>query len=281
MMRESNKHEDKVGGDEHGRSNRVCHHGAMDTHREHSDVICLDDVTYAYNDVEVLSGVNLHIEAGCNLGIIGPNGGGKTTLLKIMLGLLVPLRGTIRVLGLEPDKICRRGDLVGYLPQHHEFEARFPVSVRQVVRMGLVGKTGLFRGYNKDDKVHIEYLLEQVGVSGLADRPIGDLSGGQQQRVFIARALSARPRVLLMDEPMVGIDTAGQRNFARLVHQLHESLDLTIVTVSHDLRAVAASCGKVAVLNRSIHYHDSPNGLTPELLHEVYQHNIVTPILSV
>jgi zinc transport system ATP-binding protein len=144
--------------------------------------------------------------------------------------------------------------------------------------MGLVGKTGLFRRYRKEDLERVEQLIEQVGISHLADRPIGDLSGGQQQRAFIARALAAGPKVLLLDEPMVGIDVAGQQQFGELIQRLHRDLALTVLIVSHDLRSVAASCERVACLARTLHYHDSPQGLTAELLQEVFNHDIVAVV---
>ncbi len=256
------------------RPHPVCRHGPLGEHDAAHDVICLDNVTFAYDRQPVLDNVTLHVEAGCNLGIVGPNGGGKTTLLKIVLGLLDGYRGRVSVMGVEPREVCRRGDLVGYVPQRHDVEMRFPVSVRQVVRMGLVGKTGLLRRHAADDRAYVEHLMAQLEVADLADRPIGDLSGGQQQRTFIARALAARPKVLLMDEPTVGVDVSGQQRFAELIHHLHASLGLTVVVVSHDLRTVAAGCGRVAVLNRSIHYHDSTDGLTADLLEEVFRHDI-------
>ena len=260
-------------------SHHVCAHGALDEHHGEVDAICLDDVSYAYDGHEALHDVTLHIETGCCLGVIGPNGGGKTTLLRIILGLLGGYTGRASVLDMAPAEVCRRGDVIGYVPQHHEFERRFPVSVRQVVRMGLVGRTGLLRRTRRDDLDYAEQIMQQVGVADLVDRPIGDLSSGQQQRVFIARALACRPKILLLDEPLVGVDLAGQQQFAELIHQLHDALGLTLVVVSHDLRAVAGSCGKVAVLNRSIHYHDSPAGLTADLLHEIFRHDIA-PILG-
>lgn len=257
----------------------VCHHGPLGEHRASTDAICLDAVGYRYGNVEALRDVTLHIERGCNLGIIGPNGGGKTTLLKIILGLLTDYAGLVHIMGLPPREVCRRGDIVGYVAQKATFEPRFPFSVRQVVRMGLIGKTGLFRRYSKMDKDHVEQLLEQMDLMELADRPIAQLSGGQQQRVLIARALAPRPSILLLDEPTVGVDVAGQRRFAELVHKLHESLGLTVLVVSHDLRAVAGTCGKVAVLSRTIHYHDSPDGLTADLLQEIFQHDVM-PMLG-
>ena len=218
--------------------------------------------------------MTLHVEQGCRLGIIGPNGAGKTTLLKIMLGLLEGYSGVVRLMERSPAEACRRGGIVGYVPQRHETEWRFPVTVRQVVRMGLVGKAGLFRRYARDDLVYVEQLLERLGIASLAERPIGDLSGGQQQRAFMARALAAKPKILILDEPLVGIDEAGQQQFAELMRDLHRSLELTLVIVSHDIRAIASGCTRVACLNQTIHYHDSPAGLTEEVLREVFQHEI-------
>ena len=255
-------------------SARSCTHGPLGRHSPAADAICLDGVGYRYDEVEALRDVTLHVEAGCKLGIIGPNGGGKTTLIKIMLGLLSDYTGRVRIMGREPRQVCRRGDVVGYVPQRHEFERRFPVSVRQVIEMGLAGKTGLLGRVRGEDRDRVDRLIEQVGVAELAKRPIGDLSGGQQQRAFIARALAAGPRILLLDEPTVGIDLTGQKRFAELIDTLHTELGLTVVIVSHDLRAVAASCEKVACLARTVHYHDSPSGLTPEVLREVFQHDI-------
>ncbi len=261
-----------------GHEGGVCHHGSLGEHHG-DDVICLDGAGYRYGEVVALEDVTMHIETGCNLGIVGPNGGGKTTLLKIVLGLLEGYSGEVVIGGMGPREVCRRGDVVGYVAQRASFVRRFPVSVRQVVRMGVVGKTGLMRRVRGADREYADHVMESLGVADLADRPIGGLSGGQQQRVLIARALASRPRVLLLDEPMVGIDVAGQRRFAELIRRLHEELRLTIVVVSHDLRAIAGTCGKVAVLNRRVHYHDSPDGLTEELLREIFQHDIA-PVLG-
>ena len=234
-----------------------------------------------------LRDVTLHVEQGCSLGIIGPNGAGKTTLLKIILGLLDGFRGSAKVLGMTPWEACRRGGIVGYVPQRHDAEWRFPLTVRQVVRMGLIGKTGLLRWYSRADRQYVEQIMEQLGIASFADRPIGDLSGGQQQRCFIARALAAKPKILILDEPLVGVDEAGQQQFAELSRRLHHGLHvsdpvagsadgstLTLVIVSHDIRAIAASCSRVACLNQTIHYHDSPAGLTEDVLREVFQHEI-------
>jgi zinc transport system ATP-binding protein len=257
-----------------------CPHGSLAEHRATRDAICVERVSYSYGSPGeepvrlALRDVTLHVEQGCSLGIIGPNGAGKTTLLKIMLGLLEGYSGSVRVMGLSPAAACRSGGIVGYVPQRHETEWRFPVTVRQVAQMGLVGKTGLFRRHAREDLDYVDHLLGRMGIMQLAEQPIGELSGGQQQRTFMARALAAKPKILILDEPLVGIDEAGQRQFAELSHDLHRSLDLTLIIVSHDIRAIASGCTRVACLNQTIHYHDSPAGLTEEVLREVFQHEI-------
>ncbi len=256
----------------------VCTHGSLGHHDAKHDALCVENLSFSYGDTQALKNITMHVEAGCNLGIIGPNGGGKTTLLKIILGLLDGYSGSVTVMGMTPREVCRRGDIVGYVPQRHLFEQRFPVSVRQVVRMGLVGKTGLLRRHSKADLDRVEQLITEVGLADVAERPIGTLSGGNQQRAFIARALAAGPKILLLDEPMVGIDVAGQQIFADMIRRLQDQLGLTVIVVSHDLRAVAATCEKVACLARTVHYHDSPRGLTPEILQEVFRHEI-EPVL--
>jgi zinc transport system ATP-binding protein len=265
---------------QHHADDHCCPHGSLAEHRDKSDAVCVDHVSYRYPEAGgesqrlTLRDVTLHVEQGCSLGIIGPNGAGKTTLLKIMLGLLDGYSGSVQIRGLSPADACRHGGIIGYVPQRHEAEWRFPVTVRQVARMGLVGKTGTFRRHSRDDLVYVEQLLERLGIADLADRPIGDLSGGQQQRAFMARALAAKPKVLILDEPLVGIDEVGQRQFAELSHDLHCSFNLTLIIVSHDIRAIASGCTRVACLNQTIHYHDSPAGLTEDVLRDVFQHEI-------
>ncbi len=271
----------------------VCNHGSLGQHHPRSDAICLDHVSFSYNGSAgnrggetptgdtrqlALRDVTLHVEFGCNLGIIGPNGAGKTTLIKIMLGLLTGYQGQVSIMGMSPRQACRRGDIVGYVPQRHDVEWRFPLTAQQVVMMGLSGKTGLFRRHSKADRDYARDIMHRVGVGDLAQKPIGELSGGQQQRIFIARALAPKPRILILDEPLVGIDEVGQRRFAALMHELHESLKLTVVVVSHDLQAIAAGCNRVACLKQTIHYHDAPEGLTREVLEQVFEHEI-TPVL--
>lgn len=245
-------------------------------HHPASDAICLDRVGFAYGaspDQRVLQDVTLHVEQGSNLGIIGPNGAGKSTLLNILVGLLPGYQGKVSVFGLTPGQACRQGGLLGYVPQRHQVQWRFPLTARQVVAQGLVGKLGLFRPMKPPHHRQVQAMLDRVGASDFADVHISELSGGQQQRLFIARALVAQPKLLILDEPMTGIDAAGQRQIAQLIGQLHGDLNLTTLMVSHDIQALAAGCNRVACLRQTIHYHDTPSGLTPQVLAELFQHD--------
>lgn len=243
-------------------------------HHHNGDAVCVDDVSYSYlPGVRVVDSITMHIPIRTRLGIVGPNGGGKSTLLKLILGLLRPEEGRITVFGLRPQQACR-DSLIGYVPQRHDAEIRFPLNVAQVVRQGIVGRTGMLRRASADDRHAAEQAMEQVGITELAGKAIGDLSGGQQQRVFLARALAGRPRLLVLDEPMVGIDEVGQAKFAELMDGVHRTYELTVLIVSHDLRAIVAGCDQVACLNRRLHFHAAPAGLTREVLAEVFNHNL-------
>jgi len=259
------------------RSNKICSdscchqdHTAELAHHHEEDVVCVDHVSFAYGPQPILEQITMHVPNGVRLGIIGPNGGGKTTLIKIMVGLLKPDHGKVTVLNTTPREACHQR-LVGYVPQKAEVESDFPLSVRQVVSLGLGRHSGWKRSANAPE---IDETLNEVNMLDLADRAIGELSGGQQQRVFIARALVSKPRLLILDEPLIGVDQAGQQRFADLIKTIHTHRDLTVIMVSHDLRAVAAGCDRVACLSRRLHFHDAPDGLTPEVLNEVFSHDI-------
>jgi zinc transport system ATP-binding protein len=220
-----------------------------------------------------LDNISLSVRQGERLGILGPNGGGKSTLLKLTLGLLSGYAGRISVFGLTPEE-ARRTRLIGYVPQRIEAELAFPLSVRQVVTMSAALGRSPWRGLPPEARAAVDRALELVGATDLAERPIGRLSGGQLQRVMIARALTNRPRLLVLDEPTVGIDIAGQQRFGDLLRQLHDSMGLTIMVVSHDIRAIAASSDRVACLARTLHSHIAPEGLTPQVLAEVFSHDV-------
>lgn len=245
---------------------------ASDLARHHGeDVICVHNVNFAYDRRVALENVTLHVPRGSTLGVIGPNGGGKSTLIKIMLGVLQPDHGAVTILGQPPTQACAAGGIVGYVPQRHAIDWSFPITVQQVVLLGCIGRKRLFSRFSRADRDATLEALAAVDMAQLADQPIGGLSGGQQQRVFIARALTARPQILFLDEPTTGIDQHGQEKFAALLDSLKKRYQLTIVMVSHDLRAVVASCDRVACLNRTLHYHDTPQGLSRDVLFRVFQ----------
>jgi zinc transport system ATP-binding protein len=233
-------------------------------------VIDIQQLDFAYRQQLVLKQIELAVEPGTALGLIGPNGGGKTTLIRLLLGLIQPTRGRIRIAGLDPKAAVRRGNIVGYLPQNPNLPDNFPLSVRQLVRLGLAGKTGMLRGHAREDLSFVEHLMERVGLSDMTDEPVSQLSGGQLQRALIARALSTRPKLLLLDEPTTGIDRAGQIRFIEFLGSLRHDLGLTVVFVSHDLRAVTSFCDRIACLNVTLHYHDVPERMPQDLARELF-----------
>ena len=230
----------------------------------------INQLDFSYDGQPILRQIDLTVERGTTLGLVGPNGGGKTTLIRLLLGLLKPGGGRIRIGGLPPPEAVRRGNVIGYLPQNPSSPSGFPLSVREVVRLGLAGKTGMFRSHAPEDLAFAESLLERVGMAELADTPVASLSGGQLQRAYIARALVARPMLLLLDEPTTGIDRPGQRQFIDFLQRLKEELRLTVVFVSHDLRAVSAISDRIACLNLTLHYHDVPDHLPADLVYRMF-----------
>jgi zinc transport system ATP-binding protein len=216
------------------------------------------DLWVSYNGVPALEEINLEIEAGKYVGVLGPNGAGKSTLLKVILGLIAPTRGQVRVFGEAPQKLRRRGEVVGYLPQRPLGNPHFPVSVLDVVLMGRYGRVGLLRRPGSQDLEIARKNLERVGIPHLAERAIGEISGGEQQRVFIARALGVEPRLLVLDEPTISLDACAQDDVFELVHRLKEELNLTVLMVSHDIGGVARHVDDIVCINRRIHVHQAP-----------------------
>jgi len=229
------------------------------------EVIHLEDVWVRYDEQVVLEEVNLSVEAHDFLGIIGPNGGGKTTLLKVILGLVKPSRGKVTVLGGSPEESRR---FVGYVPQYTRFDREFPVSVWDVALMGRLGQRGRFRKYTAEDKRIAAEALERVEMLDLKGRQIGKLSGGQIQRVLIARALATEPTILLLDEPTASLDTQIEVDLYELLRRLNE--EVTIILVSHDIGVISAYVKKIACLNRRLIYHASKE-ITPDMLEEAYR----------
>jgi ABC-type Mn2+/Zn2+ transport system ATPase subunit len=245
--------------------------------------------TYRGRSAPTLENITCAINAGERVGLLGPNGSGKSTLINCMLGALTPARGTISVAGMAPRAAARRGRIAS-VSQRCQAELNFPISVRQVVAMPRNNRLPLWKRPAPESRARIDRALELTGAGDFADDPIGDLSGGQLQRALIARALATDPAVLILDEPLVGVDPIGQEHFARMIDTIHArhandaaghapGHTLAILIVSHDLRAIAATCDRVLCLARTIHEHASPDGLTPEVLAEIFRHDVagITP----
>ena len=234
-------------------------------------VLDIRDVAVAYRrgGPAVLDGVTLQVPPGTTLGVIGPNGAGKTTLLKVILGLVAPTRGTVAIAGQSPRAATRAG-LVGYLPQSPRLAAHLPIDVRQLVTLGLAGRVGLLNAPSRGDLKFVDELLDRVGLAERRRTPIADLSGGTLQRALIARALASRPTLLLLDEPTVGVDARGQKAFVALLDELKRALNLTMLLVSHDLRAVTSISDRIACVSTRVHYHDVPQHLPAEVAYELF-----------
>lgn len=233
-------------------------------------IVDIQGLDFAYRDQPVLRGINLQVVPRTTLGVIGPNGGGKTTLVKLLLGLLKPTRGTILLDGLPPEQAVARGNVVGYLPQNTPVVEKFPLTVREVIRLGLVGKTGMFQSHRREDLAFIDTLIDRLGLADMADAPVGRLSGGQLQRVFIAKALAPQPKLLILDEPTTAIDRSAQQRVIEMIQQLKGDLELTVILISHDLRAVSAISDRIACLNMTLHYHDVPEHLPADLVYQMF-----------
>lgn len=233
----------------------------------YENAISFKNVSFGYGHHKVLDEVSFEILHGDYLAVIGPNGGGKTTLLKLLLGLFEPQQGSIEILGLPPGK---HGGRIGYMPQYTTVSSSFPISVRDAVLMGKVspGIKGVFGiGFGNGSGKDVEKALERVGMLEHINRPVSDLSGGQKQRVFIARAIVDNPKILLLDEPAASVDQAGKSGLYCLLKELNQKM--TIVMVSHDISVLGQGVKSVACVNRKVHLHDQPK-LTRELLSEAY-----------
>ena len=229
------------------------------------ELVKLENVWVYLDSIPVLEAISLSIESNDFLGIIGPNGGGKTTLLKVILGLIKPSRGRVTVLGMSPERGRKH---IGYISQFNFFDHDFPISVFEVVLMGRYNQTGLLHRYSEDDNKAAIAALKTVEMLGYKDRQIGKLSGGEQQRVFIARALATNPQLLLLDEPTAGIDPNIQAEFYELLDKLKENM--AIVLVSHDVSAVSIYVNEIACLNHQLFYHGSKE-VSAEELEKTYQ----------
>ncbi|MBP5233908.1 MAG: ABC transporter ATP-binding protein [Planctomycetes bacterium] len=214
-------------------------------------IISFEDVDFAYDRDLVLAGVNFSVAAGEFVSIVGPNGGGKTTLFKLILGLLRPTRGTVRVFGDAPGRHKRR---IGYVPQFEKFDSAFPVSALDVVLLGRIDSH--FWGWaSAADRAAAMAALERLNLGGVAGQPFAALSGGQKQRVLIARALSTDAELLLLDEPTANIDRRAEQEFYDILRQLNRTH--TILVISHNIEMVSQAVRRVICVHRSVSAHET------------------------
>jgi zinc transport system ATP-binding protein len=217
------------------------------------EIVRFENVYFNYGEYPVLENINLSIFEKDMLAVIGPNGGGKTTMLRLILGLIKPSRGTVKLFGENPDKKRR---FAGYLPQQKEIDFSFPISVYQAVLMGRY--RGFGRRYSSEDRTAVDEALNTTGIKDLKDRHISMLSDGQRQRVLIARSLVGKPKILLLDEPLSGVDPEAQVSFYNLIIRLNESM--AIVFVTHDISVISEYFETVVCLNRKLFYHGPKEG---------------------
>lgn len=225
----------------------------------------LDNLSVYYGQTPAIAGVCLDVEYGEYLGIIGPNGGGKSTLLKAILGLVPPSSGTVQLFGNDAgDKRA----MMGYVPQFAAMDKSFPITVIEVVLTGKL-KSGLspFFKFSSEDKKTAHELLDKVGIADLADRRISELSGGEFQKMLIARALAVNPKLLLLDEPTASVDAGSRVQIYNLLDELNKNM--TIILVTHDLLAVSSQVRRLACLNVSLVYHGEPE-LTESIVNSLY-----------
>jgi zinc transport system ATP-binding protein len=218
----------------------------------------------------VLRQVDLRIEEHELVGLIGPNGGGKTSLLQVLLGVIQPYQGRVRVLGRDPSQLDKIRGQIGYVAQRKHFDRDFPARARDVVMMGTFSQVGLLRWPGSRERKRAQEALELMGIGALGGRPIGRLSGGEQQRVFIAHALVSRPRLLILDEPTVGVDREGEEALIRLLTRLTDESQLTILMVSHNVSLIRAHTDRILCLNRELIFSGPAASLTDETIAQVY-----------
>jgi zinc transport system ATP-binding protein len=229
-----------------------------------NEIIKLEHISYDYGDHRVLEDINLTVQDDDFLGIIGPNGGGKSTLLKIILGLLTPTEGSIYLFNKSPREGRKN---VGYVPQYTLVDRNFPINVEQVVLSGRIRHTDFLRRYSENDRKIAEKSMDIMGIKELRDNQIGKLSGGQLQRTLIARALATEPKLLLLDEPTSNIDVQAETDFYDFLHELSEKM--AIILVTHDTGAISSHVKTIGCINKTLHYHGEKN-IPPKVFEKLY-----------
>jgi len=228
----------------------------------------IENLNFSYGPITVLEQACLTIEDREFICIVGPNGGGKTTLLKLVLGLLEPQNGIVSVFGNTPT-LGRKW--IGYLPQHANLDPKFPVTALDVVLMGRLGKTRNIGFYTKTDHAAAREMLARVGLENFQNRSLATLSGGQRQRVLIARALVSEPKLLLLDEPTSSLDDYVERELYDLLQELNK--ELTVVVVTHDIGFVSSYVEKVVCVNRQVHVHPTSE-INENIIHDMYGEHV-------
>jgi len=239
--------------------------GAAPTPASRMPIVAIENMSFSYDGPLILENVNLALQERDFISIVGPNGGGKTTLLKLMLGLLNPSKGHIHIFGLPPAFARFR---IGYVPQHIHLDLQFPVSVLDVVLMGRLGHGRAVGPYPRSDKAVAEKALAELGLFENHHRPFSALSGGQRQRALIARALTSHPDLLLLDEPTANLDMVSERELYELLRVLNQRL--TVILVSHDLDFVSQYVRTLVYVKRTVIARPTSD-LTAELIRELYQ----------
>ncbi|MBS3682120.1 metal ABC transporter ATP-binding protein [Ornithinibacillus massiliensis] len=241
-------------------------------------IISLKNISHSYEKrTAILQDVNFELPKGAFVGLLGPNGGGKTTLIKIILGITKPDRGTVTLFD-KPMEEFKEWSKIGFVSQKsNSFNKGFPATVYEVVSTGLTGKVGYFKFFKQKDKEKILAAIEAVGMSEYTHQNIGNLSGGQQQRIFIARALVSEPELLILDEPTVGIDSENVQRFYELLHELNQTKGITLLLVTHDTGTMTKYATDIVCLNKTLHFHGKPEeyaNLTDKEMSKLYGHPV-------
>jgi manganese/iron transport system ATP-binding protein len=239
------------------------HHVA---HNPDEPILETKNLSVRYDGQKALEDITFHLHAGERVAVVGPNGAGKSTLFKVVAGVMPPTSGEVNISGYGPrGHIC-----IAYVPQRSQVDWQFPASVTDVVMMGRIGRVGLFRWPSRKDWDSVHTALDSVDMSGLSNRQIGELSGGQQQRAFLARALAQEAELVLMDEPLNGLDTPSQEAILSLLEKLQQ-MKITVMVATHDLGQAASHFDRVMLLNhRLIRFGPPPEVLTSENLLQAY-----------
>lgn len=239
-----------------------------------ASLIIADHVTFSYGSHVALDSVSLAVPEGAYVGVVGPNGGGKTTLVKLLLGLIHPTAGDLQIFGESPSQARKRGR-IGYVPQRiAQANFPFPATVEEVVRTGRTAILGIGKTFSTEDYEAVQKALELAGVSDLRGRMMSNLSGGERQKVFIARALATQPKLLILDEPTTGVDIASREQFYALLKSLN-ARGLTIMLVSHDIEVMTKEASFVLALNQKLICHCSAHDvLSEDVLKQLYGHDV-------